>query len=111
MRGSDSIHNIQLTYSPENKDLVWASNDLWLQRLFDNIFQNTLRHSKASKLEVSIENRVVSIRDNGIGFDMNPKSTGLGLKIIEDIARILHLKYTLESSMNGTLFCFTIDTK
>ena len=106
-----SIHDIELIYSPLQKDLVWTSNHLWLQRLFDNIFQNTLKHSKAKKLEVTIENRIVSIIDNGIGFDITSKSTGLGLKIIEDISRTLNLKYTLQSNKNGTLFCFTIENK
>ncbi|MGE7625527.1 sensor histidine kinase [Viridibacillus sp. NPDC096237] len=104
-----SIYNIQLIYITVDKDLVWVSNGLWLQRLFDNIFQNTLRHSKASKFEVSIENYVVTIRDNGVGFNMNNKGIGLGLKIIDDIARILNIKYTLQSNNNGTLFCFTIE--
>lgn len=103
-----SIHDIQLIYKQLDEDLVWISNGLWLQRLFDNIFQNSLRHSKASKFEVSIENRVVIIRDNGVGFNMTDKGMGLGLKIIDDIARILNIKYTLESNNNGTFFSFTI---
>lgn len=103
-----SIHDIELIYNPINKDLIWTSNDLWIQRLFDNIFQNTLKHSKAKKLEITIENKVVSIKDNGIGFDMNRKSAGLGLKIIQDISRMLNVKYTLQSSKDGTIFCFTI---
>ncbi|MEH7239359.1 sensor histidine kinase [Bacillus sp. JJ1562] len=104
-----SIHNIQLIYKHVDNDLVWVSNGLWLQRLFDNIFQNTLRHSKANKFEISIDNRVVSLRDNGIGFDMNNKGMGLGLKIIDDIAKTLNIKYTIHSSNKGTLFCFTIE--
>ncbi|MEI4803946.1 HAMP domain-containing sensor histidine kinase [Bacillus sp. FJAT-51639] len=102
-----SMHDIELVYNPICKDLIWTSNDLWLQRLFDNIFQNTLQHSKAKKLVITIENSVVSIRDNGIGFDMNGQSTGLGLKIIEDISRMLNIKYTLQSNKGGTIYCFT----
>lgn len=102
-----SINDIELVYKPVNRDLIWTSNDIWLQRLFDNIFQNALKHSIAKKLEVTIENGVVSIRDNGIGFDSNSKSAGLGLKIIKDISKILNIKYTLQSNKNGTLFCFT----
>jgi signal transduction histidine kinase len=41
---------------------------------------------------------VVSIKDNGIGFDIESESKGLGLKIIEDIAKTLHIKYNLESN-------------
>lgn len=102
-----SIHDIELIYNSINKDLIWTSNDLWIQRLFDNIFQNTLKHSKAKKLEITIENKVVSIKDNGIGFDMNRKRAGLGLKIIQDISRMLNIKYTLQSSEDGTIFYFT----
>ncbi|MDC2864232.1 HAMP domain-containing sensor histidine kinase [Bacillus sp. BP-3] len=102
-----SMHDIELVYNSGNKDLIWTSNDLWLQRLFDNIFQNTLQHSKAKKLVVTIENSVVSIGDNGIGFDMNGESTGLGLKIVEDICRLLNIKYTVQSNKEGTIFYFT----
>ncbi|WJE53704.1 HAMP domain-containing sensor histidine kinase [Bacillus cereus] len=106
-----SIHDIELIYNPIYKYLIWTSNDLWIQRLFDNIFQNTLKHSKAKKLEITIENHVVSIKDNGIGFDMNGKSAGLGLKIIQDISRMLNIKYTLQSNGDGTIFCFTASEK
>ncbi|QDQ02708.1 HAMP domain-containing histidine kinase [Lysinibacillus fusiformis] len=102
-----SIHDIELVYRPYDTDLVWMSNALWLQRLFDNIFQNTLKHSQARKLEVSITDSIVSICDNGIGFDVNSKSTGLGLRIIEEIAQILNITYTIQSNKDGTVFCFT----
>ncbi|YCI78820.1 ATP-binding protein [Bacillus sp. R1-10] len=104
-----NMHGIELIYHPLNGELEWMSNDLWLQRLFDNVFQNVLNHSKADKLVITIENNVVSIKDNGIGFDIESKSKGLGLKIIEDIAKILHIKYNLESNESGTLFSFTVE--
>ncbi|MED4691716.1 HAMP domain-containing sensor histidine kinase [Peribacillus frigoritolerans] len=104
-----NMHGIELIYHPLNGELEWMSNDLWLQRLFDNVFQNVLNHSKADKLVITIENNVVSIKDNGIGFDIESKSKGLGLKIIEDIAKTLHIKYNLESNESGTLFSFTVE--
>ncbi|WP_350302147.1 sensor histidine kinase [Peribacillus frigoritolerans] len=103
-----NMHGIELIYHPLNGELEWMSNDLWLQRLFDNVFQNVLNHSKADKLVITIENNVVSIKDNGIGFDID-SSKGLGLKIIEDIAKTLHIKYNLQSNESGTLFCFTVE--
>ncbi|EON70751.1 sensor histidine kinase [Lysinibacillus sphaericus] len=102
-----SIHDIELVYQPLDTDLVWMSNDLWIQRLFDNVFQNTLKHSHATKLEISIENGMVCMKDNGIGFDRNRINTGLGLKIIEDISSTLHIKYTLQSNEGGTTSCFS----
>ncbi|WP_314591138.1 ATP-binding protein [Paenibacillus terrigena] len=100
-----SMREIELLFHPVDQDLIWNCNALWVQRLFDNILQNALKHSKATKLEVTIEDGVVSIRDNGIGFDRNCSREGLGLKIIEDIARMLQIQYTLQSSDGGTLFC------
>ncbi|WP_313890964.1 HAMP domain-containing sensor histidine kinase [Psychrobacillus sp.] len=99
-----SVQNVELIYACSQKDMVWTSNALWLQRLFDNIFQNTLKHSKAKRMEITIDSGVVKFRDNGIGFDTNRKHAGLGLKIIEDTARILNLECTMHSDKNGTLF-------
>ncbi|MCY8473837.1 HAMP domain-containing sensor histidine kinase [Bacillus halotolerans] len=102
-----SINGIELQFKPSGQSLIWMSNSLWIQRLFDNIFQNTLKHSKADKLEVTIENGAVSIRDDGIGFDRDQDSNGLGLKIIEDICRLLHISYELQTNENGTAFLFS----
>ncbi|WP_342615479.1 HAMP domain-containing sensor histidine kinase [Peribacillus frigoritolerans] len=104
-----NMHGIELIYHPLHGELEWISNDLWLQRLFDNVFQNVLNHSRADKLVITIENNGVSIKDNGIGFDIDSKSKGLGLKIIEDIAKTLHIKYILQSNESGTSFCFTVE--
>ncbi|MFF2455384.1 histidine kinase dimerization/phospho-acceptor domain-containing protein [Peribacillus simplex] len=102
-----NMHGIELIYHPLHGKLEWISNDLWLQRLFDNVFQNVLNHSRADKLVITIENNGISIKDNGIGFDIDSNSKGLGLKIIEDIAKTLHIKYDLQSNESGTSFCFT----
>ncbi|MFE4143671.1 histidine kinase dimerization/phospho-acceptor domain-containing protein [Peribacillus sp. YIM B13472] len=104
-----NMHGIELIYHPLIGELEWISNDLWLQRLFDNVFQNVLNHSRADKLVITIENNGVSIKDNGIGFDIDSKSKGLGLKIIEDIAKTLNIKYNLQSNESGILFCFTVE--
>ncbi|WP_260288586.1 sensor histidine kinase [Peribacillus aracenensis] len=104
-----NMHGIELIYHPLHGKLEWISNDLWLQRLFDNVFQNVLNHSRADKLVITIENNGISIKDNGIGFDIDSKSKGLGLKIIEDIAKTLHIKYDLQSNESGTSFCFTFE--
>ena len=102
-----TIHSIELSIQLNVSELLWMSNELWLQRIFDNVFQNTLKHSKATKLLVVIDHGMIKVIDNGIGFEKNHKHCGLGLQIIEDIAMVLQLHYTLESSKAGTSFCFT----
>ncbi|MEK7015996.1 sensor histidine kinase [Bacillus sp. FSL R9-9410] len=106
-----NIHKIELVYKPQDKGLVWNSNELWIQRLFDNIFQNVLKHSQAKKLEILIDDDIVSFRDNGIGFDINCKGTGLGLKNIEDISKMFEIKYTLQSNSEGTMLSFKNNQK
>lgn len=102
------MHNIELIYHPEDSHLTWTSNELWLQRMFDNVFQNTLKHSKATKLEITMKDNQIFMMDNGIGFEQNRVSGGLGLKIIDDIARILQVSYSSHSNEEGTSFCFSI---
>lgn len=51
-----------------------------------------------------IEHGTVSICDDGIGFDRDENSEGLGLKIIEDICRLLHITYLLKTDKTGTHF-------
>nr|WP_039076002.1 hypothetical protein [Bacillus sp. MSP13] len=58
-------------------------------------------------MEFMIGNGTVSIRDDGIGFDQNENSEGLGLKIIEDICRLLAMTYELQTNENGTGFLFS----
>ncbi|MFJ7886739.1 histidine kinase dimerization/phospho-acceptor domain-containing protein [Lysinibacillus xylanilyticus] len=104
------MHNIELIFHSEDAHLTWPSNELWLQRMFDNVFQNTLKHSKATKLEITIKDSKVIMMDNGTGFEQNRESGGLGLKIIDDIARILQVTYALYTNEDGTSFCFSIST-
>ncbi|MCM3667243.1 HAMP domain-containing histidine kinase [Mesobacillus subterraneus] len=103
------INQIKLQYHPHEKNLVWSSHKLLLQRLFDNAFQNALKHSKANKMEITINDGVVSMNDNGQGFAQKKQIQGLGLKVIDDLAKILNIKYTLQTSAEGTEFTFIID--
>jgi len=104
------MHNIELIFHSEDAHLTWTSNELWLQRMFDNVFQNTMKHSKATKLEITIKDSKVFMMDNGTGFEQNRESGRLGLKIIDDIARILQVTYALHTNEDGTSFCFSIST-
>jgi len=99
--------NITLHFQHDDLQTTWLSNELWLQRLFDNVFQNTLKHAQASKLEVTIKDGQVVMCDDGIGFTPENEHGGLGLKIIQDIAKTLNIEASLQSNKNGTTFYFT----
>lgn len=101
-----SIQNISIQISKSKEPIIWDTSELWLQRLFDNVLQNTLRHSGAANLNIIISREVLSISDDGLGFEVKNEHTGLGLKIIKDIAEVLQLNYRLESSNQGTSYKF-----
>lgn len=103
------MQNIELIYHQEDSPVTWTSNELWLQRMFDNVFQNTLKHSKATRLEITIKDNKVFMTDDGTGFKPNLSGQGLGLKIIEDIARILQVNYSLHSNEEGTEVSFSLN--
>ncbi len=102
------MQNIELRFHNEDPHATWTSNELWLQRLLDNVFQNTLKHAKATKLELSIKEGKIYMIDDGIGFNQHNVSKGLGLKIIQDLTRILTIRYELHSSDEGTYYCFSL---
>ncbi len=101
------MQNIALHFYPKDAEAIWTSNELWLQRLFDNVFQNTLKHAQATKLVVTIKGGEVWMSDDGIGFHSDVEQSGLGLKIIQDIARTLNIVVSLQSTEEGTTFRFT----
>ena len=101
-----------------------------LQQLFQNMLDNAIKYNdKASGLiEIGVENKEgfweFYIKDNGIGIEKtyynkifktfeklenNPKSTGIGLSIVNKIVDLYGGKIWLTSELNrGTTFFFTI---
>ena len=82
-------------------------------RTLQELLNNALKHANASKIDIELlfKNREIFIRvqDNGIGFDPNNVSSGLGLKnIINRIESINgHLERISEPG-NGSTFLISI---
>jgi len=82
---------------------------LQLLRMVQEIINNILKHSKASKIVIRLrftkESIAMVIHDNGIGFDTSQKAQGLGLKNIELRSQLLGGKCRFKSNPNqGTTF-------
>ncbi|HLF35203.1 MAG TPA: histidine kinase [Cyclobacteriaceae bacterium] len=81
-----------------------------LYRAVQELVNNSIRHSKASKLEVMLEwndgSLEILIRDNGCGFDTNlmnqQEQRGLGLTNIKTRLGIAGAAMDIRSSGNGT---------
>lgn len=104
------VNRFSLEYSLESNFTdrkISALEGLNIYRVAQEAIQNAVKHSKASFLTIGISDSVdglsiISIRDNGKGFDTNLKHQGYGIKNmkarIEDIGADLQI----DSSENGS---------
>ena len=72
-------------------------NGIIIFRILQEFFSNTIKHSKASELNVELfykgDEVEIIARDNGVGFDLEEiQEAGLGLKNIENRANLIGAK-------------------
>ncbi|HTN16203.1 MAG TPA: ATP-binding protein, partial [Chitinophagaceae bacterium] len=104
---------IDFEYTDHTETALTLSTDkqIILFRVFQEILNNALKHAKASRIMVSLENRngfQLGISDNGKGFDVAQqmsRSKGMGLGNIVNRAQIIGFDCTISSQNNtGTSF-------
>jgi signal transduction histidine kinase len=93
---------------------------VFLFRMFQEVINNTLKHSKATHVNVSINytdkyNFVLKIEDNGVGFDVKEKkdkassSSGVGLKSMINRAKLIGAEFVIDSKIGkGTTITITL---
>ncbi|MGG2071940.1 HAMP domain-containing sensor histidine kinase [Lysinibacillus irui] len=87
----------------------WSVDPLWLGRIFDNIFQNVLRHAYSGKY-ISVKTKSTDsykafiIEDHGQGMknESNAKGAGIGLSIVDIMVKGMDLEWEITSSQSGT---------
>jgi two-component system, NarL family, sensor kinase len=86
---------------------------LQLFRIIQELINNSLKHGKASQIEILFENinqkNQCIYKDDGQGFDTSKldKSKGLGMRNIESRIEYLHGKYHIESEPEkGIIFTY-----
>ncbi len=73
-----------------------------LLRIAQEALHNTVKHAKASKACLELENNTLVISDNGIGFDTTQNfSSSLGQRTMRERAVAIGAEYTLESSFDS----------
>jgi PAS domain S-box-containing protein len=103
-------HEIEIAFTPgENLSAVPAETALCLFRATQEALRNVIRHAGARRAQVAInregDQAVLSIADDGHGFDsarMQGAAGGLGLRSIEERARLLHGTVRIDSGPGGT---------
>ena len=80
---------------------------LTLFRIVQELINNTVKHAKATKLEVNFryltDKLVIKVIDNGEGFDVQQKYDGQGINILKERAKLIKVTIEFESTANGTM--------
>lgn len=98
----------------EGFDFDQLSNDkkINIYRLIQESLQNTIKHSEATSAEVRLfsDNNFIllSLKDNGKGFDLNSKKDGIGFKNMKNRISSLKGHFEIETSPKGTICTFRI---
>ena len=99
--------NIEVNFNYAKKfPSLTKSLEVALFRIVQEFFANTIKHSKATKIEIDLkfnnENIELSLKDNGIGFtiDKLTLSKGNGLANINYRVESLNGEFSMESVLN-----------
>ena len=106
---------LQVTFeAPSDEPLEDSQKAIFLFRIFQENINNILKHSKATRVDISIQvsdlhRFIMKIRDNGIGFNVTDKrdhasaTSGVGLKSMVNRAKLIGGEISFQSSPgNGT---------
>lgn len=115
----DEASEIEINYDIENIDgLLSPADEMNVYRIVQECLNNVVKHSKATNAGVTVQvdglNIVVSIRDNGCGFDREAAANalGLGLNGVAERAKILGGSYSINAELGpGTSISVTIPLK
>lgn len=108
---ADKYSNSQIEIKTDISDLrrYDQSFEIKTYNIIQEFINNILKHSKASKAELTLyeedQKLMLSINDNGQGFDKDiiPEKDGLGINQIDARIKMMQGKFTIESSEgNGT---------
>ncbi|WP_298421653.1 ATP-binding protein [uncultured Kordia sp.] len=88
-----------------DEEIIDDKAEIILFRILQEFFSNTIKHAKASQLDVSLayENKVLTIiaKDNGKGFEKsnNNLNKGIGLQNMKSRGKLIGAEIELESEL------------
>lgn len=105
-----------LEISDSIKKVVTVNEKIVIYRIFQEVINNSLKHSKATEVKISIAIAPyfsMTIEDNGKGFDTNAKTKqSLGLHSMKNRASIIDYDLSIQSKIGeGTSVCLSENKK
>jgi signal transduction histidine kinase len=110
------VHPIQILFTA--KDFIEAGFSdkfkLNIFRIVQEQINNTLKHAQAKKININIEDNygklLISIADDGIGFDTSKRRTGIGITNIKSRSELYNGTMLLNSEQGkGTTLSITFN--
>jgi two-component system sensor histidine kinase UhpB len=93
--------SIELDHSRFNEDMVSESKKLMLYRILQEQLNNVIKHSGADKVNIQLRHigKAVhlTIKDNGVGFDVNQNRSGVGLNNIRNRLEVFNGNMDIKS--------------
>ena len=85
-----------------------ANKEIIVFRILQEFFSNTIKHSKATNLDVVLiytENELlINAKDDGVGFTSEADFSGIGIKNMKNRAKVINAELSISSKPNeGTM--------
>ena len=115
----NQVLDISFDYSDELPSLP-TNTSIALFRIIQEFINNTLRHAKASQIDILFDqdddgqNMILKMRDNGIGFDLEKleDKRGLGLHNVQSRVEALQGQFDIKTALDeGMIFSILIPLK
>ena len=91
-------------YCQESIDITSYQCKSILLRITQEFIQNSMKHSKCKNIAVILEKRAnyiqLTLKDDGIGFNLSQQSNGIGLLNMKKRSEMINGTYTLTSEKN-----------
>lgn len=95
---------INLEVNVSSKIVFTSIKGINIFRVIQEAINNALKHANATKISISLNenqnNIIITIKDNGKGFDLNNVTLGNGLKNIKSRIEEIGGTFTIDSSIN-----------
>ncbi|OAB78595.1 sensor histidine kinase [Cochleicola gelatinilyticus] len=91
-----------------------SDNEIILFRILQEFFTNTIKHSKASNLMVTLkylnDSLHIEAKDDGVGFNATSNFAGIGMKNMKNRAKVVKAKLKIHSEKGkGTMLQLSYD--
>lgn len=95
---------IDASYSVEGEEVpIDTKDELFIFRIIQEFFSNTIKYSKAKKLVVKLNYTpkylIIFVKDDGQGFDINTINKGSGLINMKSRAEMINAQLNISSSI------------